>query len=106
VTLGPPNYQIGPKLEELISVFFIDMSSSEEEQFGNLRPRLCSPSYTTQGSGGPWVLESSSKRDDCRARDSLRQQKIRSQMMGFSWAPSNAKIAFPILIGFEEFPST
>ena len=28
------------------------------------------------------------------ARDSLRRQKIRSQMMGFSWASSNAKIAF------------
>ncbi|XP_059449082.1 putative F-box/FBD/LRR-repeat protein At4g03220 [Corylus avellana] len=28
------------------------------------------------------------------ARDSLRRQKIRSQMMGFSWASSNAKISF------------
>lgn len=27
-------------------------------------------------------------------RDSLRRQKIRSQMMGFSWASSNAKVAF------------
>ncbi|KAG6722409.1 hypothetical protein I3843_03G160500 [Carya illinoinensis] len=30
----------------------------------------------------------------CIARDSLRRQKIRSQMMGFSRASSNAKIAF------------
>ncbi|MED6222483.1 hypothetical protein PIB30_064870 [Stylosanthes scabra] len=28
------------------------------------------------------------------ARDTLRRQKIRSQMMGFSWASSNAKVAF------------
>ncbi|XP_015880921.3 putative F-box/FBD/LRR-repeat protein At4g03220 [Ziziphus jujuba] len=28
----------------------------------------------------------------CKARDSLRRQKIRSQIMGFSWASSNAKI--------------
>lgn len=31
---------------------------------------------------------------NCGARDSLRRQKIRSQMMGFSWASSNAKISF------------
>ncbi|XP_050207060.1 putative F-box/FBD/LRR-repeat protein At4g03220 [Mercurialis annua] len=30
----------------------------------------------------------------CHYRDSLRRQKVRSQMMGFSWASSNAKIAF------------
>ncbi|KAJ0054242.1 hypothetical protein Pint_02119 [Pistacia integerrima] len=30
----------------------------------------------------------------CNYRDSLRRQKIRSQMMGFSWASSNAKVAF------------
>ncbi|KAK7263574.1 hypothetical protein RJT34_31166 [Clitoria ternatea] len=30
----------------------------------------------------------------CNARDTLRRQKIRSQMMGFSWASSNAKVAF------------
>ncbi|CAB4274299.1 unnamed protein product [Prunus armeniaca] len=30
----------------------------------------------------------------CKARYSLQRQKIRSQMMGFSWASSNAKIAF------------
>ncbi|KAH7576819.1 hypothetical protein JRO89_XS01G0156800 [Xanthoceras sorbifolium] len=30
----------------------------------------------------------------CNYRDSLRRQKIRSQMMGFSWASSNAKISF------------
>ena len=30
----------------------------------------------------------------CDARDTLRRQKIRSQMMGFSWASSNAKVAF------------
>lgn len=27
-------------------------------------------------------------------RDTLRRQKIRSQMMGFSWASSNAKVDF------------
>ncbi|RDX88668.1 putative F-box/FBD/LRR-repeat protein, partial [Mucuna pruriens] len=31
---------------------------------------------------------------NCNARDTLRRQKIRSQMMGFSWASSNAKVAF------------
>ncbi|WVZ04483.1 hypothetical protein V8G54_025289 [Vigna mungo] len=30
----------------------------------------------------------------CNARDTLRRQKIRSQMVGFSWASSNAKVAF------------
>ncbi|CAJ1979009.1 unnamed protein product [Sphenostylis stenocarpa] len=30
----------------------------------------------------------------CNVRDTLRRQKIRSQMMGFSWASSNAKVAF------------
>ncbi|RXH68094.1 hypothetical protein DVH24_028241 [Malus domestica] len=30
----------------------------------------------------------------CKAKYSLQRQKIRSQMMGFSWASSNAKIAF------------
>lgn len=30
----------------------------------------------------------------CNYRDSLRRQKVRSQMMGFSWASSNARIAF------------
>ncbi|GAB4825076.1 hypothetical protein Ancab_007950 [Ancistrocladus abbreviatus] len=30
----------------------------------------------------------------CNTRDSLRRDKIKSQMMGFSWASSNAKIAF------------
>ncbi|KAK2650808.1 hypothetical protein Ddye_018297 [Dipteronia dyeriana] len=30
----------------------------------------------------------------CNYRDSLRRQKIRSQMMGLSWASSNAKISF------------
>ncbi|CAL1406816.1 unnamed protein product [Linum trigynum] len=30
----------------------------------------------------------------CNYRDSLRRQKVRSQMMGFSWASSNAKISF------------
>lgn len=30
----------------------------------------------------------------CKARHSLQRQKIRSQMMGFSWASSNAKITF------------
>ncbi|KAJ1382715.1 Leucine-rich repeat domain superfamily [Sesbania bispinosa] len=30
----------------------------------------------------------------CNARDTLRRQKIRSQMMGFSWASSNAKVEF------------
>ncbi|XP_048232406.1 putative F-box/FBD/LRR-repeat protein At4g03220 [Ricinus communis] len=30
----------------------------------------------------------------CNYRDSLRRQKVRSQMMGFSWASSNAKVAF------------
>lgn len=30
----------------------------------------------------------------CKHRDSLRRQKVRSQMMGFSWASSNAKISF------------
>ncbi|KAM7270782.1 hypothetical protein ACFE04_029996 [Oxalis oulophora] len=32
--------------------------------------------------------------EHCYYRDSLRRQKIRSQMMGFSWASSNAKISF------------
>ncbi|XP_021900919.1 putative F-box/FBD/LRR-repeat protein At4g03220 [Carica papaya] len=32
----------------------------------------------------------------CNFRDSLRRQKIRSQMMGFSWASSNAKISFKL----------
>ncbi|KAJ4829777.1 hypothetical protein Tsubulata_038614 [Turnera subulata] len=31
---------------------------------------------------------------DCNYRDLLRRQKVRSQMMGFSWASSNAKLAF------------
>ncbi|KAI4322591.1 hypothetical protein L6164_022268 [Bauhinia variegata] len=30
----------------------------------------------------------------CNARDTLRRQKIRSQLMGFSWASSNAKVVF------------
>ncbi|GAB2303428.1 hypothetical protein Dimus_037420 [Dionaea muscipula] len=30
----------------------------------------------------------------CHPRDSLRRDKIKSQMMGFSWASSNAKIEF------------
>lgn len=30
----------------------------------------------------------------CNSRDTLRRQKIRSQMMGFSRASSNAKVAF------------
>ncbi|KAF5726423.1 putative F-box/FBD/LRR-repeat protein [Tripterygium wilfordii] len=32
--------------------------------------------------------------EKCNSRDSLRRQKVRSQMMGFSWASSNAKFAF------------
>ncbi|KAF2292134.1 hypothetical protein GH714_013734 [Hevea brasiliensis] len=43
---------------------------------------------------GKQLQEMTLRTANCNYRDSLRRQKVRSQMMGFSWASSNAKIAF------------
>nr|POE49632.1 putative f-box/fbd/lrr-repeat protein [Quercus suber] len=92
-----------------------DMSSSEEEQFWESQTHTLKPflhhlkvvkihgflECENEVSLAKFLLKHGKALQEMTlctghssSRDSLRRQKIRSQMMGFSWASSNAKIAF------------
>ncbi|KAM1666360.1 hypothetical protein ACFX1X_046011 [Malus domestica] len=92
-----------------------EMSNSEEEKYWESQTQILKPflqnlkvvkihgflEYENEVSLAKFLLKHGKALEEmilctghCKARYSLQRQKIRSQMMGFSWASSRAKIAF------------